>query len=68
MVAAARDRGAPFFLASGGLRQYVEAVVAQVAGDGIRDGHAWFPALAGPRERYRQRRRARLPALRVGAL
>jgi len=28
LVAAARDRGAPFFLASGGLRQYVEAVVA----------------------------------------
>jgi len=27
LVAAARDRGAPFFLASGGLRQYVEAVV-----------------------------------------
>ena len=28
LVAAARDRGAPFFLASGGLRQYVEAVLA----------------------------------------
>ena len=28
LVAAARDRGAPFFLASGGLRQYVEAVIA----------------------------------------
>src|ERR671934_3042223 len=28
LVAAARDRGAPFFLASGGLRQYIEAVVA----------------------------------------
>ena len=28
VVAAARDRGAPFYLASGGLRQYVEAVVA----------------------------------------
>jgi 2-hydroxy-3-keto-5-methylthiopentenyl-1-phosphate phosphatase len=28
LVAAARDRGAPFYLASGGLRQYVEAVVA----------------------------------------
>jgi 2-hydroxy-3-keto-5-methylthiopentenyl-1-phosphate phosphatase len=27
LVAAARDRGAPFFLASGGLRQYVEAVI-----------------------------------------
>src|SRR2546421_3880775 len=27
LVGAARDRGAPFFLASGGLRQYVEAVV-----------------------------------------
>src|SRR5207253_7928731 len=26
--AAARDRDAPFFLASGGLRQYVEAVIA----------------------------------------
>ncbi|HTO95912.1 MAG TPA: HAD-IB family phosphatase [Myxococcales bacterium] len=28
LVAAARDRGAPFYLASGGLRQYVEAVIA----------------------------------------
>jgi 2-hydroxy-3-keto-5-methylthiopentenyl-1-phosphate phosphatase len=28
LVAAARDRGAPFYLASGGLRQYVEAVMA----------------------------------------
>ena len=28
LVAAARDRGAPFFLASGGLRQYIEAVIA----------------------------------------
>jgi 2-hydroxy-3-keto-5-methylthiopentenyl-1-phosphate phosphatase len=28
LVAAARDRGAPFLLASGGLRQYVEAVIA----------------------------------------
>ena len=28
LVATARDRGAPFFLASGGLRQYVEAVIA----------------------------------------
>jgi 2-hydroxy-3-keto-5-methylthiopentenyl-1-phosphate phosphatase len=28
LVAAARDRGARFFLASGGLRQYVEAVIA----------------------------------------
>jgi 2-hydroxy-3-keto-5-methylthiopentenyl-1-phosphate phosphatase len=28
LVAAAKDRGAPFFLASGGLRQYIEAVVA----------------------------------------
>ena len=28
LVAAARDRGAPFFLASGGLRQYVEPVIA----------------------------------------
>jgi 2-hydroxy-3-keto-5-methylthiopentenyl-1-phosphate phosphatase len=27
LVAAARDRGAPFLLASGGLRQYVEAVI-----------------------------------------
>ena len=27
LVAAARDRGAPFFVASGGLRQYVEAVL-----------------------------------------
>src|SRR4051812_3647475 len=29
LVAAARDRGAPFVLASGGLRQYVEAVVTR---------------------------------------
>jgi len=28
LIAAARDRGAPFYLASGGLRQYVEAVIA----------------------------------------
>jgi 2-hydroxy-3-keto-5-methylthiopentenyl-1-phosphate phosphatase len=28
LVRAARDRGAPFFLASGGLRQYIEAVIA----------------------------------------
>lgn len=28
LIAAARDRGAPFFLASGGLRQYIEAVLA----------------------------------------
>jgi len=28
LVAACRDRGAPFFLASGGLRQYIEAVLA----------------------------------------
>jgi len=28
LVAAAKDRGAPFFLASGGLRQYIEAVIA----------------------------------------
>lgn len=28
LVSAARDRGAPFYLASGGLRQYVEAVIA----------------------------------------
>jgi len=28
LVTAARDRGAPFFLASGGLRQYIEAVIA----------------------------------------
>lgn len=28
LVAAARNRGAPFYLASGGLRQYVEAVIA----------------------------------------
>ena len=27
LVAAARDRGAPFFLASGGLRQYIDAVL-----------------------------------------
>lgn len=29
VVRAARDRGAPFFLASGGLRQYIEAVLAK---------------------------------------
>jgi len=28
LVAAAKERGAPFFLASGGLRQYIEAVIA----------------------------------------
>jgi 2-hydroxy-3-keto-5-methylthiopentenyl-1-phosphate phosphatase len=28
LVAAAKHRGAPFFLASGGLRQYIEAVIA----------------------------------------
>lgn len=28
LVEAARDRGAPFFLASGGLRQYIDAVLA----------------------------------------
>ncbi len=28
LVRAARDRGAPFYLASGGLRQYIEAVLA----------------------------------------
>jgi len=28
LISAARDRGAPFFLASGGLRQYIEAVLA----------------------------------------
>jgi len=28
LVAACRERGAPFFLASGGLRQYIEAVLA----------------------------------------
>ena len=27
LVAAARDRGAPFFLASGGLRQYIDAIL-----------------------------------------
>ena len=29
LVRAARDRGAPFFLASGGLRQYIEAILAK---------------------------------------
>ena len=34
LVAAAKERGAPFYLASGGLRQYVEAVIAaQVPAD-----------------------------------
>src|SRR5438128_3352915 len=37
LVAAARDRGAPFFLASGGLRQYVEAVVAAHLPRELRD-------------------------------
>lgn len=36
LVAAARDRGAPFYLASGGLRQYVEAVIAAHLPAGLR--------------------------------
>jgi len=37
LVAACRDRGAPFVLASGGLRQYIEAVLAAHLPDGLRD-------------------------------
>jgi 2-hydroxy-3-keto-5-methylthiopentenyl-1-phosphate phosphatase len=36
VIAAARDRGAPFFLASGGLRQYIEAVLARHLPDDLR--------------------------------
>ena len=38
LVAAARDRGAPFYLASGGLRQYVEAVIAAFVGVYVAPG------------------------------
>jgi 2-hydroxy-3-keto-5-methylthiopentenyl-1-phosphate phosphatase len=37
LVAAARDRGAPFYLASGGLRQYVEAVIAAQLPEELRE-------------------------------
>jgi 2,3-diketo-5-methylthio-1-phosphopentane phosphatase len=37
LVAAARDRRAPFFLASGGLRQYVEAVIGAHLPGELRD-------------------------------
>jgi 2,3-diketo-5-methylthio-1-phosphopentane phosphatase len=37
LVAAARNRGAPFVLASGGLRQYVEAVIAAHLPGELRD-------------------------------
>jgi 2-hydroxy-3-keto-5-methylthiopentenyl-1-phosphate phosphatase len=37
LVAAARDRGAPFFLASGGLRLYIEAVLAAHLPAELRD-------------------------------
>jgi len=37
LVAAARDRGAQFFLASGGLRQYIEAVIAAHLPPALRD-------------------------------
>src|SRR5207302_11164566 len=36
LVRAARDRGAPFFLASGGLRQYIDAVLARHLPDDLR--------------------------------
>ena len=37
LVAAAREKGAPFFLASGGLRQYIEAVIAAHLAPELRD-------------------------------
>jgi 2-hydroxy-3-keto-5-methylthiopentenyl-1-phosphate phosphatase len=37
LVTAARDRAAPFFLASGGLRQYVEAVLAAHLPEDLRE-------------------------------
>jgi 2-hydroxy-3-keto-5-methylthiopentenyl-1-phosphate phosphatase len=37
LVAAARARAAPFFLASGGLRQYIEAVLAKHLAPELRD-------------------------------
>jgi 2,3-diketo-5-methylthio-1-phosphopentane phosphatase len=37
LVTAARERRAPFFLASGGLRQYIEAVIAAHLPAGLRD-------------------------------
>jgi 2-hydroxy-3-keto-5-methylthiopentenyl-1-phosphate phosphatase len=37
LVAAARERGAPFFLASGGLRQYIDAVIAAHLPPALRD-------------------------------
>ncbi len=43
LVAAARERGAPFFLASGGLRQYIEAVIAAHLAPELRD-HIWIRA------------------------
>lgn len=36
LIAAARDRGAPFILASGGLRQYIDAVLAAHLAPGLR--------------------------------
>ncbi len=43
LVAAARERGAPFILASGGLRQYIEAVIAAHLAPELRD-HVWIRA------------------------
>jgi len=36
LLRAARDRGAPFFLASGGLRQYIDAVLAAQLSEDLR--------------------------------
>ena len=42
LVAACRARGAPFFLASGGLRQYIEAVLAANLAPDLR-AHVRYP-------------------------
>ena len=50
------------------VRPGAASLVAGIAGDGVRDGQARLAALTGARVRHRQRGRAWLSGLRVGAL